>query len=159
MKSPVRLPIAAQSAHDAARSATRWRATPGRAIRRRRCSSRTRGYLERARAAAREYVWFPEEACRLERVPYPLRESFPWGGYSDGDGRLRPIAGTAFLNDGNFRAISDGWLKMQAVHEAYPGHHIQYVRNVTDALPETDQARREAHSADRGRGAPQRAAV
>ena len=98
---------------------------------------RMRGYLERAREAAREYVWFPEEACRLERVPYPLRDSFPWGGYSDGDGRLRPIAGTAFLNDGNFRAISDGWLKMQAVHEAYPGHHIQYVRNVTDALPET----------------------
>ncbi len=98
---------------------------------------RTRGYLERARAAAREYVWFPEEACRLERVPYPIRQSFPWGGYSDGDGRLRPITGTAFLNDGNFRAISDGWLKMQAVHEAYPGHHIQYVRNVTDTLPET----------------------
>lgn len=98
---------------------------------------RTRGYLERARAAAREYVWFPEEACRLERVPYPIRQSFPWGGYSDGDGRLRPITGTAFLNDGNFRAISDGWLKMQAVHEAYPGHHIQYVRNVTDSLPET----------------------
>ncbi len=98
---------------------------------------RTRGYLERARAAAREYVWFPEEACWLERVPYPIRQSFPWGGYSDGDGRLRPITGTAFLNDGNFRAISDGWLKMQAVHEAYPGHHIQYVRNVTDSLPET----------------------
>ena len=98
---------------------------------------RTRDYLNRAREAAREYVWFPEEACRLERVPYPLRNSFPWGGYSDGDGRLRPITGTAFLNDGNFRAISDGWLKMQQSSAAYPGHHIQYVRNVTDALPET----------------------
>lgn len=99
--------------------------------------ARTKEYLRRAQAAAHEYVWFPEEECRLQRVPYPLRDSFPWGGYSDGDGVKRPITGTAFLNDGNFKAISDGWLKMQAVHEAYPGHHVQYVRNVTDTLPET----------------------
>lgn len=99
--------------------------------------ARMREYLKRARAAAHEYVWFPEEECRLERVPYPLRDSFPWGGYADGDGVKRPITGKVFLNDGNFKAISDGWLKMQAVHEAYPGHHVQYVRNVTDTLPET----------------------
>lgn len=98
---------------------------------------RMRGYLGRAQAAARDWVWFPEEVCRLERVPYPLRESFPWGGYSDGDGVLRPITGKVFLNDGNFRAVTDGWLKMQSIHESYPGHHIQYVRNVTDTLPET----------------------
>ena len=98
---------------------------------------RMSGYLKRAQAAARDWVWFPEEVCRLERVPYPLRESFPWGGYSDGDGRLRPITGKVFLNDGNFRAVTDGWLKMQSIHESYPGHHIQYVRNVTDTLPET----------------------
>ena len=95
------------------------------------------GYLKRAQAAAREYVWFPEEVCRLEKVPYPIRESFPWGGYSDGDGRLRPITGKVFLNNINFRAVTDGWMKMQAIHESYPGHHIQYVRNVTDTLPET----------------------
>lgn len=98
---------------------------------------RMRGYLKRAQAAAREWVWFPDEVCRLERVPYPLRYSYPWGGYSDGDGRLRPITGTVFLNDLNFRAVTDGWLKMQSIHESYPGHHIQYVRNITDTLPET----------------------
>ena len=95
------------------------------------------GYLKRAQAAAHDYVWFPEEVCRLEKVPYPIRESFPWGGYSDGDGRLRPITGKVFLNNYNFRAVTDGWMKMQAIHESYPGHHIQYVRNVTNTLPET----------------------
>ena len=99
--------------------------------------ARMQGYLNRTQAAAREFVWFPEEVCRLERVPYPLRESFPWGGYSDGDGRLRPITGKVFLNNYNFRAVTDGWMKMQAVHESYPGHHIQYVRNITNTLPET----------------------
>lgn len=98
---------------------------------------RMAGYLKRTQAGARDYVWFPEEVCRLEKVPYPIRESFPWGGYSDGDGRLRPITGTVFLNNYNFRAVTDGWMKMQAVHESYPGHHIQYVRNVTNTLPET----------------------
>ncbi|MDR1439935.1 MAG: DUF885 family protein [Clostridiales bacterium] len=99
---------------------------------------RSRGYMARAREAARGYVSFPQEECRLERVPYPLRESYPWGGYADGDGRQRrPITGTAFLNERNYRAVSDGWLKMQALHEAYPGHHLQYVRSVADTLPET----------------------
>ena len=98
---------------------------------------RMAGYLKRAQAAAREYVWFPEEVCRLEKVPYPIRVSFPWGGYSDGDGRLRPITGKVFLNNYNFRAVTDGWMKMQAIHESYPGHHIQYVRKTCDTLPET----------------------
>lgn len=98
--------------------------------------ARAKSYLARTRDAARDYVWFPEEVCAIGCVPYPLRESFPWGGYADGDGR-RPITGTFFLNDQNYRAVTDGWIKMQAVHEAYPGHHLQYVRSVTDALPET----------------------
>lgn len=98
---------------------------------------RMAGYLKRAQAAAHDYVWFPEEVCRLEKVPYPIRVSFPWGGYSDGDGRLRPITGKVFLNNYNFRAVTDGWMKMQAIHESYPGHHIQYVRRVVNTLPET----------------------
>ena len=98
---------------------------------------RMQGYLDRAQAAAKNTVRFPEERCVLKGVPYTLRVSFPWGGYSDGDGRLRPITGTVFLNNYNFRAVTDGWMKMQAIHEAYPGHHIQYVRRVADRLPET----------------------
>jgi len=95
-----------------------------------------RKYLARTREACREYVKMPEESLALEAVPYPLREYFPWGGYADGDGSL-PARGTFFLNDGNFKAVTDGWLKMQAVHEAYPGHHLQYVLSANSHLPET----------------------
>ena len=29
-----------------------------------------------------------------------------------------------FLNDTTLRAISDGWIKINAVHECYRGHHV-----------------------------------
>jgi len=99
---------------------------------------RGREYLERAQTAAREYVWMPDdEHCALVGVPESLKVSFPWGGYEGGDGRRRPIYGQFFLNHYNFKAVTDGWIKMQAIHEAYPGHHVQYVRSITDYLPET----------------------
>ncbi len=99
---------------------------------------RGREYLDRAQKAARDYVWMPsDEYCGLVGVPESLKVSFPWGGYEGGDGRRRPIYGQFFLNHHNFKAVTDGWLKMQAIHEAYPGHHVQYVRSITDCLPET----------------------
>lgn len=45
--------------------------------------------------------------------------------------------GEVFLNDTNYRAVTDGWLKMMAIHECYPGHHVQFVRTTMDTLPET----------------------
>lgn len=33
--------------------------------------------------------------------------------------------------------ISDGWLKLNSLHEAYPGHHVQYVRMAVDERPAT----------------------
>jgi len=98
---------------------------------------RTRDYMNRTREASREYVKFPDEICRLEEVPYILRDSFPWGGYCDGDFRAMPPMGMVILNQYNFRAVTDGWMKIQAAHEAYPGHHVQYVRAMTDPRPET----------------------
>lgn len=99
---------------------------------------RGREYLDRAQKAAREYVWMPsDEYCGLVGVPESLKFSYPWGGYEGGDGRRRPIYGQFFLNNYNYKAVTDGWIKMQAVHESYPGHHVQYVRRITDFLPET----------------------
>lgn len=99
---------------------------------------RGREYLDRAQKAARAYVWMPsDEYCGLVGVPESLKFSYPWGGYEGGDGRRRPIYGQFFLNNYNYKAVTDGWIKMQAVHEAYPGHHVQYVRRITDFLPET----------------------
>lgn len=95
-------------------------------------------YLRRTRALAHEYVTLPEdESCRCVKVPSELRFSYPWGGYEGGDQKRRPIAGQMFLNNFNYKEITDGWIKMNAMHETYPGHHVQYVRAITDTIPQT----------------------
>ena len=100
--------------------------------------ARAAGYLKRTRALAHEYVRLPEdECCQLVEIPWKLRESFPWGGFSSGDAKRRPITGQMFLNQYNYTAATDGWLKMDCLHEAYPGHHVQFVRTITDPIPET----------------------
>lgn len=95
-------------------------------------------YLKRTRALAHEFVWLPEdEQCVCVTVPSELRISYPWGGYEDCDGRHRPLRGQMFLNQYNYKEITDGWIKMNAMHETYPGHHVQYVRAITDHIPHT----------------------
>lgn len=98
---------------------------------------RLRKYMDRAQKAARDWVRLPEETCRIIPVPEQYRLTYPWGGYGLGCPRRRPLMGEVFLNDTNFRAITDGWIKINAVHECYPGHHVQWVRWTLDPLPET----------------------
>lgn len=99
---------------------------------------RANRYLRRTRALAHEYVNLPEdEDCRCVPVPYRIRESYPWGGYEGGDGQINPIRGQMFLNVYNYQNVTDGWIKINALHEAYPGHHVQYVRSLIDPMPET----------------------
>lgn len=99
---------------------------------------RANEYINRAKKAAKEHVWLPEdEICDVYQVPNLLKISYPWGGYGGGYATRRPIQGHMFLNDYNFKAVTDGWIKMNTVHEAYPGHHVQYVRAIVDPLPET----------------------
>lgn len=99
--------------------------------------ARLRSYLDRAQVACRELVRLPEEHCRVIPVPEQFRLTYPWGGYGGGCVRRRPLLGEVFLNDTNYRAVSDGWIKINAVHECYPGHHVQWVRGTLDPLPET----------------------
>ncbi|MGE5578961.1 MAG: DUF885 family protein [Bacillota bacterium] len=99
--------------------------------------ARMRSYLDRAQTAARSLVRLPEESVRAVPTPYQYRDSYPWGGYGGGCPKRRPLIGEVFLNDGNFMAITDGWIKVNAVHECYPGHHVQWVRATLDPLPET----------------------
>lgn len=99
---------------------------------------RGRYYLKRARALAHEYVKLPEdETCSLVTPPYRLRITYPWGGYEGGDTNANPIHGQMFLNVWNHTNVTDGWMKINALHEAYPGHHVQYVRRITDPMPDT----------------------
>ncbi|HHY76015.1 MAG TPA: DUF885 domain-containing protein [Firmicutes bacterium] len=89
------------------------------------------------KAAVDGYVDLPEETCLVKPTPEQTRDDYPWGGYAGGCYRRRPLVGECFLNDTNFRAVTDGWLKMMAIHECYPGHHVQFVRSVLDPLPAT----------------------
>ena len=100
--------------------------------------ARAETYLERTRALAHEFVWLPDdEQCLCLKVPSQLRESYPWGGYENGDEHVQPAIGHMFLNQFNYKQITDGWIKMNTVHESYPGHHVQFVRALTDTLPQT----------------------
>lgn len=100
--------------------------------------SRANEYLKRTRALAHEFVSLPEdEICRCLPVPDCCKDSYPWGGYEGGDFSIRPFEGQMFLNHHNYRNVTDGWIKLNSLHEAYPGHHVQYVRAEIDETPET----------------------
>nr|WP_294467133.1 DUF885 family protein [uncultured Sellimonas sp.] len=99
---------------------------------------RANEYLKRTRAVAHEYVTLPDdEICRCVKVPESCKESYPWGGYEGGDFSIRPFRGQMFLNTYNYQNVTDGWIKLNSIHEAYPGHHVQYVRAAVDETPET----------------------
>ena len=100
--------------------------------------ARANEYLKRTRALAHEYVRLPEdEECICLPVPECCKDSYPWGGYEGGDFSIRPLVGQMFLNVYNYKNVTDGWIRMNTLHEAYPGHHVQYVRAVVDETPET----------------------
>lgn len=100
--------------------------------------ARMKEYVATAKKETKNgYVNLPEETCLVIPTPEQTKDDFPWGGYGSGCPRRRPLVGAVFLNDSNYRAVTDGWLKMMAIHECYPGHHAQWVRSTLDALPET----------------------
>jgi len=99
--------------------------------------ARCREYLARAREGTRGYVNMPEEICRVVPMEEYGRDENPWGGYRGGDAKRRPLQGEMVLNDHNIGAITDGWIKINAVHESYPGHHVQFLRASVDPMPET----------------------
>lgn len=100
--------------------------------------TRARNYLKRTRAVAHEYVRLPEdETCLCVPLPPCYKDSYPWGGYEGGDFRVKPLRGQMFLNQYNYQNITDGWIKMNTMHETYPGHHVQFIRAAIDPTPET----------------------
>ena len=96
------------------------------------------GYLLRARAAARKHIWLPEdEICEIAPVPEHLKDFYPWGSYMGDYPSRYPLYNKMFLNGHNYATITDGWLKIIALHEAYPGHHAMFIRSAIDPIPET----------------------
>lgn len=95
-------------------------------------------YLKRTRALAHEYVDLPDdEICKCVSIPDSCKNSYPWGGYEGGDFSVRPFRGQMFLNQYNYKNVTDGWIKLNSLHEAYPGHHVQYVKAALNEMPET----------------------
>jgi hypothetical protein len=41
------------------------------------------------------------------------------------------------LNDENYKAVTDGWIKINCIHEVHPGHYTQFLRMYLDPIPET----------------------
>jgi hypothetical protein len=99
---------------------------------------RANSYIKRAKEGCKDYVWMPDDdSCLVKVIPEQLKTSYPWGGYGGGCFIRRPLQGFMFLNKYNYKAITDGWIKMNTVHEAYPGHHVQFIRTTLDPIPET----------------------
>lgn len=95
------------------------------------------GFLDIARAKTLEYMELPKgEVCRVKQVPEHLRHSYPWGGYWGGNALRGDLYGAVFLNRYNYREITRAWIQMNAVHESYPGHHVQAVRTAAADMPD-----------------------
>lgn len=95
------------------------------------------GFLDIARAKTLEYMELPRgEVCRVKQVPEHLRHSYPWGGYWGGNTLRGDLYGAVFLNRYNYREITRAWIQMNAVHESYPGHHVQAVRTAAADMPD-----------------------
>ncbi len=94
------------------------------------------GYLETAREEALEYISLPEgENCEVWRVPEFLKDSYPWGGYHGKNPLRGELKGAVFLNQHNYEEINEGWVKLNAVHECYPGHHAHAVKTTWGDMP------------------------
>lgn len=99
---------------------------------------RANEYLKRTRALAHEFVNLPDdEICACVPISEGCKDSYPWGGYEGGDFSVRPFHGQMFLNQYNYQNVTDGWIKLNSLHEAYPGHHVQYLKTALSETPET----------------------
>ena len=98
---------------------------------------RLREFVSLARAHASRHVDLPEgEACEVWPVPEYLRDAHPWGGYFSGGNLLRGgLRGAVFLNIHNHRTLTRGWIKLNAIHECYPGHHAHFVKTAAGNMP------------------------
>jgi len=98
---------------------------------------RANDYVTRGTAAAREYVWLPKDAECPPQVMYKqMKSSYPWGAGGSCCLYSRPFDGRFMLNDENYKAITDGWIKINCIHEVHPGHYTQFLRAHLDPMPE-----------------------
>ena len=97
-------------------------------------------YVNITRSVAHQFISMPEdESCCVIPIAKRKERDYPWGAYEAGCTRRRPLRGDMVLNKANYANITDGWLKMTSIHECYPGHHVQFVRQTLDTIPATQK--------------------
>ncbi len=80
----------------------------------------------------------PCEELTFVPTPPQLRETYAWGGYGGITMRDNVAVGRFFVSDvapgmtpreveEKLRTQNDGWIAVIALHEGYPGHHLQQV--------------------------------
>jgi uncharacterized protein (DUF885 family) len=80
----------------------------------------------------------PRESLTFVPTPPQLRETYAWGGYGGIQLRDSVMVGRFFVTDvvpsmtpaqvaEKLRTQNDGWIPVIALHEGYPGHHLQSV--------------------------------
>ncbi len=80
----------------------------------------------------------PCEELTFVPTPPQLRETYAWGGYGGITMRGNTMTGRFFVTDvvpgmsaqqvdEKLRTQNDGWVHVIALHEGYPGHHLQQV--------------------------------
>jgi uncharacterized protein (DUF885 family) len=96
----------------------------------------------RARRFIAEHGLFtlpPDERLDMILTPPHLRQTYAYGGYSPAAPFERRKVGRFFVTpveegwsaervESKLRGHNTGWITVVAVHEGYPGHHLQYVR-------------------------------
>jgi uncharacterized protein (DUF885 family) len=84
----------------------------------------------------------PDERLEMVLTPPNLRQTYAYGGYSPAAPFEKRKVGRFFVTpveegwsaervESKLRGHNDGWITVVAVHEGYPGHHLQYVRAAT----------------------------
>ena len=80
----------------------------------------------------------PGEELTFVPTPFQLRETYAWGGYGGITMRDSIATGRFFVTDvvpsmtpaqvdEKLRTQNNGWISVIALHEGYPGHHLQAV--------------------------------
>lgn len=86
-------------------------------------------FLEIARQEASKYLEIPHEVkCEVVSVKEFEKDVYPMGYADVPDPLEKDLTCRIALNQYNYRAFSRGWLMMMAIHEAFYGHNIHYIK-------------------------------
>ncbi|MEM2351609.1 MAG: DUF885 family protein [Thermoproteota archaeon] len=95
-------------------------------------------FLEIARYHAFKYVDFPQDVvCEVTGVREFEKDVYPMGYAGVPDPLEKEIKCKIALNQYNYKAFSRGWLMMMAIHEAYYGHNIHWIKVGLANIPES----------------------